>query len=148
MKVDQLSKFISTYAYSSPKKVRKLEFEQLTERKYNSGALCGAKSSNLCFIYFAEGPDVPALANLKPVIEAFETDPVSFTYVSDTKMAQALFEGNQAVLYKPKRKRFMAVSAGSPDELRNAVSDALSGMGTWKASGALVFEGEQTKSEL
>lgn len=41
---------MSNYAYSKPKKVVRLEFLPLDERKYKSGALCGAKSSDLCVL--------------------------------------------------------------------------------------------------
>ena len=48
MKVDQIQKFLSNYAYqSTTKKVRKLEFEKLTEKNQNK--LCGTK---LCLLLF------------------------------------------------------------------------------------------------
>jgi thioredoxin-like negative regulator of GroEL len=52
LKVDQLSKFIQSYAYQTPKKVLKTEFQELTERKYKSGQLCSPKRSELCLVLF------------------------------------------------------------------------------------------------
>lgn len=50
MKVDQIQKFLSNYAYqSSTKKVKKLEFEKLTEKNQNK--LCGTK---LCILLFVQ----------------------------------------------------------------------------------------------
>lgn len=61
LKVDQLTKFISTYAYQTPKKVAKTEFVELTERKYKSGALCSRQKAELCLIVFAESRSDPML---------------------------------------------------------------------------------------
>jgi len=52
--VDQLSKWVSTYAYSTPKKVLPTDFQELTEKKVKNGQLCGPKSSNICVIIFTE----------------------------------------------------------------------------------------------
>lgn len=49
-KVDQLSKFLDLYA--SKQVETEPNFELLTERKYKSNQLCGAKDSKLCFILF------------------------------------------------------------------------------------------------
>lgn len=52
MKVDQIQKFLNSYAHSSqPKKVnKKMEFEKLTEKKEQS--LCS--SSKMCLIVFVQ----------------------------------------------------------------------------------------------
>lgn len=68
LKVDQLTKFISTYAYQAPKKVVKLE--ELTEKKYKSGALCSPKRSELCLLLFVDSRDNSLLTEIKPIIEA------------------------------------------------------------------------------
>lgn len=57
MKIDQLTKFLGNYAYSTPKKVDVTDFVQLTEKKMMKGgasSLCGPKSSNICVIVFTE----------------------------------------------------------------------------------------------
>jgi hypothetical protein len=61
MKVDQLTKFISTYAYQTPKKLQKVEFVELTERKYKSGALCSRTRAELCLIIFVDSRTDPLL---------------------------------------------------------------------------------------
>jgi hypothetical protein len=43
IKVDQVTKFVSNYANSKPKKVVRLEFARLDERKIKSNQLCGDK---------------------------------------------------------------------------------------------------------
>ena len=75
---------MGTYAYSTPKKVEITDFIELTEKKMKAGSnsLCGPKSSNICVIIFTEGSDHrPQLDTLKPIIQLFEQDPVSFTFM-------------------------------------------------------------------
>ena len=84
MNIDQLTKFLGNYAYSAPKKVEYTDFIELTEKKMKGGAnaLCGPKSSNICVIIFTEGEDFRSqLDELKPVIEDFRQDPISFAYM-------------------------------------------------------------------
>ena len=84
LNIDQLTKFMGTYAYSTPKKVEITDFIELTEKKMKAGSnsLCGPKSSNICVIIFTEGSDHrPQLDTLKPIIQLFEQDPVSFTFM-------------------------------------------------------------------
>lgn len=57
MKIDQLTKFLGNYAYSTPKKLDVTEFVELTEKKMKKGganSLCGPNSSNICVIVFTE----------------------------------------------------------------------------------------------
>ena len=50
--------------------------------KGGASSLCGPKSSNICVIIFTEGEDFRSqLDELKPVIEDFRQDPVSFAYI-------------------------------------------------------------------
>jgi hypothetical protein len=54
IKIDQLKKFLNTFAYSQKKVEKKAELTQLTLKKSqnpNTG-LCGLKTSNLCVILF------------------------------------------------------------------------------------------------
>jgi len=53
MKIDQLKKFLSTYAFQQPKKEKTQELTKLVS-KGNNG-VCGKKSSNLCLILFLKG---------------------------------------------------------------------------------------------
>ena len=82
MNIDQLTKFLGNYAYSTPKKVQLTDFVELTEKKTKGGAnsLCGSKSTNICVIVLSD--DRAVLDPLKPVIEQFANDPVSFVYIS------------------------------------------------------------------
>ena len=70
MKVDQLTKFMSSYAYSTPKKPEITDFSELTEKRYKSNELCGAKSANICVIVFVSSADSKAsqTEHLKSVI--------------------------------------------------------------------------------
>jgi len=65
MTVDQLSKWVSTYAYSSPKKIEVTDFQELTEKKVKNGMLCGPKSSNICVIVFTDDAREEQLNPLK-----------------------------------------------------------------------------------
>jgi len=123
LKVDQLTKFISSYAYQSPKKIAKVEFEELSEKKFKNGSLCNVKKSNLCVIIFT--PSDPAaskqlLDTLKPVIETYQQDPVQFTFMQgDVGVANStkLFNGSQAVIYKPKKAKFLSATTSSANAL-------------------------------
>ena len=145
MNIDQLTKFLGNYAYSTPKKVEITDFIELTEKKMKGGAssLCGPKSSNICVIIFTEGEDFRAqLDELKPVIEDFRQDPVSFAYIqakNEPYIHQEVFASSRAVLYKPKRGRFMSLPASSSENLKSAISDALGGGGSWNKAGELLF---------
>ena len=77
MNIDQLTKFLGNYAYSTPKKPEITDFIELTEKKMNnkSNSLCGPKSSNICVIIFTDGANALAsraqLDQLKTVITDF-----------------------------------------------------------------------------
>ena len=88
MNIDQLTKFMGNFAYSTPKKIEITDFVELTEKKMMKGganSLCGPKSSNICVIIFTDGKDEVTvraqLDQLKLVIEDFSQDPVSFVYI-------------------------------------------------------------------
>ena len=70
MKVDQLTKFISNYAYSSPKKGAKIVFSELSEKRYKCGQLCSPKRSVVCLILFVDSRADSILEDFKPLIEA------------------------------------------------------------------------------
>jgi len=61
-----------------------------------------------------------------------------------------VFESNKAVLYKPKRGKFMSLPITSADALKSAISDALGGGGSWNKAGELLFGQsiEQIQTEL
>ena len=50
-----------------------------------------------------------------------------------------MFADSKAVLYKPKRSKFMSLPISSAEALKNAISDALGGSGTWNKAGDLIF---------
>jgi len=54
LKIDQLKKFLSTYAYKEVKVEKKIELHQLTAQNNKSptSGICGKKTSNLCLIIF------------------------------------------------------------------------------------------------
>jgi len=65
MNIDQLTKFMGIYAYSTPKKIEITDFVELTEKKMTKGganSLCGPKSSNICVIIFTDGNEQASLA--------------------------------------------------------------------------------------
>ena len=149
--IDQLTKFMGNYAYSTPKKIEITDFTELTEKKMKGGAnaLCGPKSTNICVIIFTEGEDFRSqLDELKPVIANFSQDPVSFTYIQakgEPFIHQEVFASSRAVLFKPKRKNYMSLPATSAEALNNAISDALGGGGSWNKASELLFGNIQTE---
>lgn len=60
-----------------------------------------------------------------------------------------MFASSRAVLYKPKRSKFMSLPVHSADALKSAISDALGGGGQWNKAGELLFsDGIQMNTEL
>jgi len=57
IKIDQLKKFLSSFAYAKPKAEKKAELINLTLKKSlpPTTGVCGRKSSNLCVIIFING---------------------------------------------------------------------------------------------
>lgn len=107
-----MTKFIATYAYQAPKKVMKTDFLELTERKVKNGSLCNPKRAEICLVLFVDSKQDPLLADLKPIIEAHQTDPVQFTFVVKTEQPaiySSQFGSNRAVLYKAKRSKYLPV---------------------------------------
>jgi DnaJ family protein C protein 16 len=136
IKVDQVTKFVSSYANSKPKKVVRLEFLRLDERKVKSNQLCGDKQTDLCVLIDAGKSDAEVaqtLGKLNQVVTHFEFDKVVFAYVrsdEDPLVAES-FDGNAAVIFKSKRKRYTAISMGSVEEINEAVTNVLGGGGSW-----------------
>ena len=57
IKIDQLKKFLSTFAYKSAKVEKKVELVHLDYKKSlpPMSGVCGRKTSNLCVILFLNG---------------------------------------------------------------------------------------------
>ena len=77
---------------------------------------------------------------------------MSFTYIEAQKeqyIHQEVFASSKAVLYKPKRSKFMSLPVTSAEALKSAISDALGGGGSWNKAGELLFsDGIQMNTEL
>lgn len=106
-----MEKFLDKFSYKKIEK--KLQFEQLTEKKYKNGQLCSSKEPKICVIVFGDPTPYQHLA------QKFENDPVTFVYLgtndAGSDMQHDMFSGSQIVLYKGKRQKYM---------LLNNVSDA------------------------
>ena len=69
--VDQLQKFLSSYAYSKPKKTVRLEFLRLDEHKVTSNVMCGGKQTDFCVLIDAgwdDGMVERTLGKLNPAV--------------------------------------------------------------------------------
>jgi len=80
--------------------------------------LCGEKQSALCVLIDAGKSDAQVkktLKELNPLVEQFKRDPVVFAYIrsDEDPLVKESFDGNSAVIYKPKRKRYAAISMES-----------------------------------
>ena len=118
-----------------------------------ANSLCGPKSSNVCVIVFTETDDHKSeLSQLKPVIENFSSDPVSFAFIKAAQepyIHQKVFASSKAVLYKPKRSKYMSLPVDSAEALGSAVSDALGGGGSWQGTSELLFgQGVEVQTDL
>lgn len=82
MKIDQIKKFLSKYAYKESKKEEKvLELHHLTKKKAQNAntGICGRKTSNICLIIFLKTQE--ETAKFLPLVDQFKNDPVTLTYV-------------------------------------------------------------------
>mmetsp|Transcript_780 Transcript_780/g.1389 ORF Transcript_780/g.1389 Transcript_780/m.1389 type:complete len:380 (+) Transcript_780:703-1842(+) len=145
MKIDQLKKFLSTFAYSTQKVEKKVELHhlkmKLTQNK-NSG-VCGRKTSNLCLILFLKGKGQGLLDLYMPLLDIFKNDPVTLTYVhaSEEPYMRDQFgiqNGLGAVIYKPKRAKYLRLDKAldgdliDPSMIKDFIDDALGGGGSWQ----------------
>ena len=74
------------------------------------------------------------LEAIKPLIAQFEEDPVSFFYIDKEKESfihKDVFASSKAVLFKPKRKKYMPVTIDSITDLESRISNALGGGGSF-----------------
>ena len=54
-------------------------------------------------------------------------------------MHQQMFEGAKAIMYKPKRLKWLSLKVKEWKELEFQISDVLGGGGEWKSTTALEF---------
>ena len=92
----------------------------------------------MCLILFEDPSAHPSVQNL-PL--KFEKDPIQFVFIKQGepgyKMKQIIFGGAEAVIYKPKRLKYL--NADKIENLESIVSDALGGGGSWLPAKALAF---------
>ena len=92
----------------------------------------------MCLILFEDPSSHPSIQNL-PL--KFEKDPVHFVFIKKGEpgyqMKERLFGGAEAVIYKPKRLKYL--KADKIEHLDSIVSDALGGGGSWLPAKALSF---------
>ena len=115
LKIDQIKKFMSTYAYKEVKVEKKIELHKLTAASNRSptSGVCGKKTSNLCLILFLKvtGSEV----QYTQLLEQFKNDPVTLSYVYMTEEPDlakqfGITNGYGAVIYKPKRSKYLLMS--------------------------------------
>ena len=121
----------------------KIEFAELTERKYKSGMMCNPKRAELCLILFVDSRSDSLLEEMKPVIEAHQTDPVQFAFIVKAEQPDIFreqFGQNSAVIYRAKRSKYLPVQFKNWQDLSSVLADALSGSGNWrKVDNSLLF---------
>ena len=77
--------------------------------------------------------------HLKSAISNFSEDPLSFAYIDVSKEGgvHKALGGGKAVLYKPKRSKYMNLPVDTVDAFKNSINDALGGGGTWEKGSEL-----------
>ena len=159
MKIDQIKKFLSKYAYKETKKEEKvLELHHLTKKKAQNAntGICGRKTSNICLIIFVRSQ--ADTAKFLPLVDQFKNDPVTLTYVlaqdEPQMMSQFEIKGSGAIVYKPKRSKFTKIDSVEVEDVRNLVDSAISGgASSWtkisnKNNDGLLFNESKAKDEL
>lgn len=81
LKIDQLKKFLSTYAHREVKIEKKIQMQKLTyqSNKSPTSGVCGKKTSNFCLILFlaVQGSEI----QYSELLDRFKNDPVTVAYV-------------------------------------------------------------------
>ena len=127
LKIDQLKKFMSTYAYREVKIEKKIQMQKLnyTSNKSPASGVCGKRTSNYCLILFlkVKGSEI----QYNELLNSFKNDPVTFSYVysdeeSDLMQQFGIDLDYGAVIYKPKRAKFVKMSEQKMQENQNKIS--------------------------
>jgi len=101
---------------------------ELDPQSYKTG-LCGPKDSNYCLIWFSSG-ESGKKSILEGLPQDYLNDPVNIVYVDQTKYPafKSYFGDTEAVILRPKKKKFTALEGGlTKESLKNLVDGALSG---------------------
>lgn len=78
------------------------------------------------------------------MVEKFETDPISFTFLSKNdggfRMKISHFGNNKAVLIKSKKQKYFPIDASTVLSTQKALESVLNGNGKWLSYSALDFK--------
>ena len=97
MNADRLSLFFSGFSYKKAKKVKALEWQELTHLSYKTGT-CNKKGASNCFIVCSKG----LTAALESLPQQLENDKVDFVYFSSESGCKEQLVGFEAAFLKPK----------------------------------------------
>jgi hypothetical protein len=97
MNADRLSLFFSGFSYKKAKKVKELEWQELSHLAYKMGT-CNKKGASNCFIVC--GKDLTT--GLDSLPQRFENDKIDFVYLSSENGCKEQLAGFEAAFLKPK----------------------------------------------
>ena len=147
MKYDTIKKFLNKYGYKKMPENKEIKVRELNKNIYEKLGMCSSNDNkNICLIFFInkEKPENDELKNLENFATKFKDDHIKVFYLNVDKYKSIFksfdndeinFENTSGVIVKGKRKKYIAVSKESYQNIKdfyNIMDNVISGGGSFK----------------
>ena len=147
MKYDTIKKFLNKYGYKKMPENKEIKVRELNKNTYEKLGMCSSNDNkNICLIFFInkEKPENDELKNLENFATKFKDDHIKVFYLNADKYKSIFksfdndeinFENTSAVIVKGKRKKYIAVSKETYQNIKdfyNIMDNVISGGGSFK----------------
>jgi thioredoxin-like negative regulator of GroEL len=147
MKYDTIKKFLNKYGYKKMPENKEIKVRELNKNTYEKLGMCSSNDNkNICLIFFInkEKPESDELKNLENFATKFKDDHIKVFYLNVDKYKTIFksfdndeinFENTSGVIVKGKRKKYIAVSKESYQNIKdfyNIMDNVISGGGSFK----------------
>ena len=147
MKYDTIKKFLNKYGYKKMPENKEIKVRELNKNTYEKLGMCSSNDNkNICLIFFInkEKPENDELKNLENFATKFKDDHIKVFYLNVDKYKSIFksfdndeinFENTSGVIVKGKRKKYIAVSKESYQNIKdfyNIMDNVISGGGSFK----------------
>ena len=147
MKYDTIKKFLNKYGYKKMPENKEIKVRELNKNTYEKLGMCSSNDNkNIFFIFFInkEKPENDELKNLENFATKFKDDHIKVFYLNVDKYKSIFksfdndeinFENTSGVIVKGKRKKYIAVSKESYQNIKdfyNIMDNVISGGGSFK----------------
>ena len=147
MKYDTIKKFLNKYGYKKMPENKEIKVRELNKNTFEKLGMCSSNDNkNICLIFFInkEKPENDELKNLENFATKFKDDHIKVFYLNVDKYKSIFksfdndeinFENTSGVIVKGKRKKYIAVSKESYQNIKdfyNIMDNVISGGGSFK----------------